>query len=509
MQKKLFDNKFKFVNFTHLSLIAISVALSSCGGGGGGGSALTPITPSTLPVSSTLVNLCANPRTGTDPFNQNQSYPDQQGTLANEKSWLRSWIDETYLWYQEVPNNLNPASYPTAIDYFNVLKTPAMTVTNRPKDKFHFTYPTDTWNALNQGIELGYGIQFAALAQTIPRRWVAVVVEPNSPAAIAGILRGDEVAFVDGVDFINANDQASVNTLNAGLYPTIAGQTHQIIFKRNGINLPVANMVASNVTTAPVQNVKTIATATGNVGYLTFNSHNAVSEAQLIAAITQLQSAGVSDLVLDLRYNGGGLIAVASELAYMIAGPQTTNGKIFERLQFNNKIASNTAFPFYSNSLGFSGSSNTPLPYLGLQQVTILTGTGTCSASESIINGLQGVNVKVNLIGGTTCGKPYGFVPEPNCGTTYFAIQFQGVNQKNFGDYPDGFTPTCPVADDFTRQLGDPLEGQLSAALNYRATGICAAPIAASAGLKAGGATDQVQLIRSRMKEMRIFTKPL
>ena len=76
----------------------------------------------------------------------------------------------------------------------------------------------------------------------------------------------------------------------------------------------------------------------------------------------------------------------------------------------------------------------------------------------------------VNLIGGTTCGKPYGFFPQDNCGTTYFAIQFQGVNQQGFGDYGDGFAPTCAVADDFGHALGDPAEGRLAAALSFRST---------------------------------------
>ena len=71
----------------------------------------------------------------------------------------------------------------------------------------------------------------------------------------------------------------------------------------------------------------------------------------------------------------------------------------------------------------------------------IITGPGTCSASESIINSLRGVNVNVYLIGSTTCGKPYGFYPTDNCGTTYFSIQFRGENAANFGDYTDGFSP--------------------------------------------------------------------
>jgi hypothetical protein len=120
--------------------------------------------------------------------------------------------------------------------------------------------------------------------------------------------------------------------------------------------------------------------------------------------------------------------------------------------------------------------------------VFVLTTSSTCSASESIINSLQGVNVQVIQVGSTTCGKPYGFYPTDNCGVTYFSIQFQGVNAKNFGNYPDGFTPQntltpqgvpvlgCSVADDFTHALGDSAEGLLASALGYQATGVCPVP---------------------------------
>jgi carboxyl-terminal processing protease len=122
------------------------------------------------------------------------------------------------------------------------------------------------------------------------------------------------------------------------------------------------------------------------------------------------------------------------------------------------------------------------LPNLALGRVYVITGPGTCSASESIINALRGVNVQVYLIGSTTCGKPYGFYPTDNCGTTYFSIQFRGENNANFGDYSDGFSPAntaanagvsvpgCSVADDFTRELGDPAERRVAAALSFRAS---------------------------------------
>jgi hypothetical protein len=103
------------------------------------------------------------------------------------------------------------------------------------------------------------------------------------------------------------------------------------------------------------------------------------------------------------------------------------------------------------------------------------------------MNSLRGVDVEVIQIGSTTCGKPYGFYATDNCGTTYFTIQFRGVNAKNFGEYTDGFSPQnassdpdatlpgCSIADDFEHQLGNPLESRFQTALAYRDTPTCPA----------------------------------
>ncbi len=143
-------------------------------------------------------------------------------------------------------------------------------------------------------------------------------------------------------------------------------------------------------------------------------------------------------------------------------------------------------------ALGFSATAGQALPSLGLSRVFVLTGPGTCSASEAVLNGLAGIGVQVFQIGSTTCGKPYGFYAFDNCGTTYFAIQFKGVNAKGFGDYADGFVPGgtfpgCAVADDFTRALGDPLEARLAAALRYRDAGTCTPPAAAGLAKASAG----------------------
>ena len=94
-------------------------------------------------------------------------------------------------------------------------------------------------------------------------------------------------------------------------------------------------------------------------------------------------------------------------------------------------------------------------------------------------------------IGGTTCGKPYGFIQANNCGDAFFAVQFQGVNNVGFGDYTNGFAPTCSVPDDFTHALGDPTEGRLAATLSYARTGSCpATAIAHAASTPAAAAAE-------------------
>jgi hypothetical protein len=190
---------------------------------------------------------------------------------------------------------------------------------------------------------------------------------------------------------------------------------------------------------------------------------------------------------------------------YMIAGGTRTSGKVFTRLQFNDKrTADNNSnvVPFIDVTSGLSGSgtsANQSLPSLNLSRVFVLTSSGSCSASEAVINALEGIDVQVIRIGRTTCGKPYGFSQKDNCGISYFPIEFKGVNQKGFGDYADGFAPRCVVADDFSKPLGDPTEGMLAAALAFRQTGAC--PAADESQRQKLAAQAQGRIVRHPVRE--------
>lgn len=473
---------------------AALAALAACGGGGGGGDVGrggggpggSGWIPGQFLPSSSFKGMCEDPRVGTS---------DIQGTVLDENNFLRSYSNETYLWYDEIVDQ-DPSLFDSPLVYFDQLMTTETTPSGAPKDKFHFTLPTDEWEQLSQsGVSAGYGALWSLISTVPPRQAVVAFVEPGSPATDPGVdlARGAEVLAVDGVNVENGDPAV----LNAGLFPADVGETHTFTIRDQGASgTREITMTSEEVVSVPVHNVKTEPSPMGPVGYLLFNDHIATAETHLIDAVEELDAAGIEELVVDIRYNGGGFLAIASQFAYMIAGDGPTAGRTFEEIRFNDKHPTTDPvtgqplepMPFFDTTLGgqFPEPPGQPLPSLDLPRVYVLTGPGTCSASESIMNGLRGVDVEVIQIGSTTCGKPFGFYPTDNCGTTYFTIQFQGVNEKGFGDYPDGFSPEnnvvgepvpgCSVADDFTQALGDPLEGRFQAALTLIEGGDCPAP---------------------------------
>lgn len=523
-----------------LLALLLASTVAACGGGGGRGDGANFINPGGsgngggsawtegvfLPEGNFQAR-CENPRSGNDP--DGMPWPDVQGTVLDENNFLRSYSDRTYLWYDEITDR-DPGLYSNPLTYFDLLKTDALTPSGNPKDQFHFTFDTDEWIALSEsGVSGGYGAEFAILSPAPPRDIVIAFVNPGTPAADNSLQRGTRIVGIDGVDVENGND---IDTLNDGLFPATPGETHtfDVIFPDG--SPATVTLQSALITSTPVLKTEVLPTPTGDVGYLLFNDHIATAEEQLVDAISTLDAANVSDLVLDLRYNGGGFLDIAAQLSFMIAGPAQTGGRVFELQEFNDKHPSTnpvtgrplSPVPFHSTTLNFSLPAGANLPSLDLQRVYVLTGNGTCSASEAIINGLRGAGVEVIQIGSTTCGKPYGFYATDNCGTTYFTIQFRGVNDAGFGDYADGFIPSvsgtptgsqvpgCPVGDDFGSPLGDIGEARLAAALEFRASGACP-PAPVSDGTPALGrlrlpADRAVRVPKAPWRENRIMDRP-
>ena len=432
--------------------------------------------------STVFEDRCVAPRTGIRAAT-GEAYLDRPGTLDDERNWVRSFSNETYLWYRELPG-VNVNSYASATSAFNALITPALALSGAAKDRFHYTIATSDYDDVTAGVDSGYGIEWAFVATAPPRKLLVKWVDPGSPAYIAGVRRGASVLTIDGVNLVSNTTTSGINTLNAGVYPATIGETHRFSILDAGATVARTVTLTSAILSAkPVNAAGYITTNTGRVGYLALTTFNVdVADLDLANAVAGLKANAVTDLVLDLRYNSGGFGDISAELAFMIAGPARTAGKTFEKFRFNDKLPvgfgsteADLITPFYDTSPGyFALAAGQALPTLNLGRVYVLTSNDTASASEGLINGLRGAGVQVILIGSTTHGKPYGFYPLDNCGVTYLTIQFSAVNHLGEGDYVDGFTATCAANDDLTKQLGDPTEKQLAAALAYRATGVCA-----------------------------------
>lgn len=482
--------------------VALVIMLAACGGGsssgstntntnGGGGSTVISPTQSDFAQrifrSSTFYKgACLNPRTGSR---------DAQGSTEDENNWLRSWSNDVYLWYDEI-TDVDPDLHTTPA-YFDFMRTNERTTSDARKDRFHFTYDTQEWQQLSRsGTSVGYGADIIFLANTPPRRTVISIVQPGSPAAKAGVDRGTVIVRVDGEDLVNGNNG---RVLHAGLFPATAGESHVFLIKDfDGSNERSITLVSADITEETVPVTQTFTTDAGTVvGYMVFSSFLEPSEKRLVAEFRTMVAANVTEFILDLRYNGGGYLDIANELAFMIAGPAAAQGKVFDEIQFNDKHRSTNPITgqalspdiFHATTQGFSLTAGDPLPSLTLDRVFILVGARTASASESIINGLRGIDFPVVLIGERTTGKPHGFYPIDNCGTTYFSIQFQSMNAAGFGEFADGFVPTqkpkekyevqgCVVQDDFARALGNVDEARLKTALGYVDANDCsAAPV--------------------------------
>jgi C-terminal processing protease CtpA/Prc len=483
--------------------------LSACGGGDGDGGQSPgdgpTFTPGVFLPSSQFAARCQVPRTGNDPWTGNP-WPDQQGSALLEKYFLRSWTHEFYLWADEVLDR-NPVNTGGTnggvLEYFDLLKTTALNDSGQPKDRYHYTYDTNQYRQLVlAGTARGYGISWAILQGAPPRDVRVEYVQAGTPAAQGGVHRGAKLRFVNGYDVVTAVSPPVIDELNTALFAPPPGSVAEMVFEsRDGISTFTVNLPAQEIAFDPVPVHEVLDVNGTKVGYLLFNEHTAPAEMRLRSAVQQLADAQVEELVLDLRYNGGGFLDIAGQLAYMIAGPNATAGRTFERRVFNGKhntdldpvTGRSLVTPFHSTTLGFSVTAGQSLPSLNLGRVFVLTSSLTCSASESIINGLRGIGIEVIQIGGTTCGKPYGFYPRDNCGTTYFTIQFGSVNDMGFGEFPEGFSatrftghpmanlPGCGAQDDLRHELGDPEEGQLKRALHYLTSGGACLPAEAEA----------------------------
>jgi len=310
-------------------------------------------------------------------------------------------------------------------------------------------------------------------------------VYAGSPADVAGIKRGYQITSINGSTDLSSDDAGNVNTvINAVYYSKTITMT---LLKPDNTTLTVTLNIAV-YTVNPVLDYQVYNEGSGHtVGYIVFNSFTDIANAQpvLDQAFNYFIAQGINDLVVDLRYNGGGEQTTAAYLDNLIV-PAAKSGTAMYTDYFNTNLQNGTAPLFYKkfgdSKSNFSPANNTvnfaKALSLALNRVFFIVTGATASSAELTINNLR-PTLTVNLIGDTTYGKPVGEIPI-SMGTGQYIIfspQFYVENGAGQGNYYTGFAPNSTdfpgilAADDVTKYFGDTTEMLLAHALNYIKTG--------------------------------------
>lgn len=415
---------------------AFALLAALLGGCGGGGEVVSPLPPVPGVACSTL----------------------------DERLWLAEYFDAWYFWHRLAPDP-DPWRDRSLAAFFDA-SLYAGGDPRFPRDRWSFMEPSADYDRFfGEGRQLGYGLFLAGIETAgDPRRPLRVRwVEPRSDAAAQDVRRGDEVLRVDGrpASEIVASDDYGAFT------PEREGSTLALVLRRDGVERSLL-VRARAYALEPVTRVRTIDTPAGRrMGYLHVKDMIEPAEPALDDAFAHLRAAGVTELAIDLRYNGGGLVTTARRLASYVAAERTRE-QMFARLLYNDRRAHEE-----NQTLRFERRDRA----LALSRVYVLTGPRTCSASELVINGLRPF-VEVVTVGDTSCGKPVGFRPVSRCDTTFSVVNFEAVNARDEGRYFDGIGARCAVDEDFARELGSAQEPLLATALAHADGVACTSPAA-------------------------------
>ena len=410
-----------------------------------------------------------------------------KGTRAElTKDSIYLYAQQTYYWNAGMPSysSFNPRKYSSNEAVLNAIKALPST---GGKDKYSFIDDGTVATELG-GVGGDYGFSVNYDGSNLLR---VKYVYAASPAAAAGLKRGYQITKVNGKTTIRSS-QSDIDNLNNGIFgdnPTISltvvkpdGSSEDVTIQRKTYNIN------------PILSSKTFNIGAKKVGYVAFNTFTTNAVALLDPLFNQFATDGISELIVDLRYNGGGSVATAEALTNLIA-PSAQNGKVMYTTYWTKTMQDGAATILQNQKFYAEGNdgkvrlysyydvSFKPTADAGNQEVFAKRGTlngltkvyflvlgGTASASELLINNLKPV-MDVKLIGKQTYGKPVGFFSLRIDKNDLYIPQFETKNQADEGGYFNGLAVNKNIADDLTKDFGDPSEKLLAEALNYSATG--------------------------------------
>jgi C-terminal processing protease CtpA/Prc len=407
---------------------------------------------------------------------------------------MREW----YLFPETLPSSLNPASYSTVDDYLDALTATARA---QRRDRY-FTYLTSIKeeNAFfNSGSSAGFGIRFSY--ETAQNRVFVAEAYEGAPALAAGIDRGTELLAI-GTTSGNLRLVSELmasggpQAVSDAIGPSDPGVT-RVLRISNSAGTREVTVTKADYELTPVSSrygAKIIEEGGRKYGYVNLRTFINTADPALRQAFAGFRSAGVTDIVVDVRYNGGGLVSIA-ELIGDLMGADRSTSDVFSFTTFRPEKSSNNSTRFFR-----------PQPQsIAPTRVAFIGTTSSASASELIINAfIPYLHTREALVGTNTYGKPVGQIAldQASCDDRLRVVAFKIENVARQGDYYDGLAgkveASCRAGDDVLRQLGDPQEASTRAALDFLAGKACTPITAAAGGITTQAVREQRELLTPR-----------
>ena len=413
-------------------------------------------------------------------------------SLVERQNWAFAQLNEWYLFPETLPASLSPAPYANLDDYVDALTA---TARSQRRDRF-FTYVTSIReeNAFNtSGSSAGIGIRLSTDVIT-KKAFVSEAFE-GAPGLAAGLDRGTEiVAIGDNAsslrtvsDIITAEGTAGVT---AALGPTTAGVTRMLRIA-NASGTATVSVTKADYALSPVSSrygAMIIDDGGKRVGYLNLRTFISSADPQLRTAFNDFRAAGITEFIVDFRYNGGGLVSTADLLGDLLGGNRSTFD-VFSQTTYRPEKSSRNSIKRFA-----------PLAQSVSPVKIAFIGTGaTASASELVINSfVPYLGANVALIGANTFGKPVGQVALDRavCDDRLRAIAFSLRNSANSDAYYDGLATavkaSCAATDDVTKPLGSAQEASVRQALDFLVGKTCTPIATGQASLSLRASTPQL-----------------
>lgn len=421
----------------NFAALTASMLLVACGGGGGGGDDDVTGPPGQGPVG--------------------------ECSAAGQKQFVVDAMRDWYLWNDRLPDAVDINAYATPEDLLAFLTTFSPDLgTGGPVDRFSFINSAAADSAFfGEGKFEGFGFSSRFLDAD---DWRLTQVYEGSPAAAAGFARGQRIVALNGRSIADLQAAEGVNAV-------LDAPPVEFALRRPDATEFTVIVDTDIVTIDPVPQWRVLPLAgTPGVGYIELRTFISTADPELDSVFGEFQSRGISDLIVDLRYNGGGLVSTAELLGDYLGGAVAQN-LLFSETQFNADRAAE-----YNDSEFFELLGNS----LNLSRLYIIATQNTASASELVTNSL-GPHVDAFIVGDRTFGKPVGQIGLEFCDRILRPTSFRTVNAFGEGDYFDGLPVQCPAVDDLSVPVGDASDPNVIAALTHAETGAC--PVSAPAAL--------------------------